>query len=98
MSVSQSLNLPTGGEREFDLGLPHRKIECGLPSARGGSDAIGVEQLEDAAFAGVVADLRDPLNLCGAVYGFGTISFSSGSPLKDGLAKRDDLPAQNETE
>ena len=59
---------------------------------------MGVQQLEDAAFARVVADLSDPLDLAGAVHGFSPIPFGRRSSLKDGVAECSDLPSQNEAE
>ena len=73
-SRASSWNLPSADEFEFDLGLPHGGVERRLPHARRRAGAIGIEQFEDAALAGVVADLRDPLDLIGAVDRRGAIA------------------------
>ena len=38
-----SWNLPPAHEFEFDLGLPHSRVEGGLPHARRGAGTVGIE-------------------------------------------------------
>src|SRR5262245_45376777 len=93
--VARSSLLPSGGEPEFDFCLTYRKIERGLADASRCAQPVGIEQLEDAALAGVVTHLRDALDLSGALERLGAIAGRRIAALGDGGAERRDLAAQH---
>src|SRR5262245_60932159 len=74
VAVSSS-NLPAADELQLDLCLAHGGVEDRLTESCGRSSSICIEQLENAAFARVVADLSNPLDLIGAGDGRCAIPF-----------------------
>src|SRR5215204_3919054 len=91
-------NLPATDVFELDFRLADRGVQHRLADAGGGADAKRVEQFEDAALAGVVAHLRDALDLIGALDRGAAVAVGRVAPFDDGGAQAGNVGAHREPE
>ena len=66
-----------------------------MPCASRCAQPVGIEQLEDAALSGVVAHLRDALDLRGALERLRPVAGGRFAPFDDGRAERSDFAVQD---
>ena len=75
--------------------MAHRQVERGLAQASRRANAKGIQELENAALTGVVADLRDALDFSGAAKTLRAITLGRRATLDHRFTQRCGFAAQH---